>query len=35
MQVANQDTSAAFLSDASVQQGKSSSNIQQVFQQAL
>lgn len=35
MQVANQDTSAAFLSDWSVQQEKSSSNMQQVFQQAL
>lgn len=33
MQVANQDTRAAFLS--SVQQRKSSSNVQQIFQQAL
>lgn len=35
MQVANQDTSAAFLSDCSVQKGKSSSNMQQLFQQEL
>lgn len=40
MQVANQDTSAVFLSDCcialpSAQQGKSNSNMQQVFQQAL